>query len=81
MTSNEVRDIILGYALAKNKFRYCVSHGVARGRLKNLHMSQQTETIIDDAGLYSYGAWVTYPLISYDYMKTKKYHLHHSLLT
>ncbi len=64
--------IIFGYTFAKDKFRFCASLGVAKGRVKNLHISQQTGDVLLDANYYSYAAWVAYPLVSFDYMLTKK---------
>ncbi|MDD2635026.1 MAG: hypothetical protein PHW82_05960 [Bacteroidales bacterium] len=63
---------IFGYTIAKDKFRFCASIGMARGKLRNFHISEQTGVEIKDAAFYSYGAWVTYPMLSFDYMLTKK---------
>jgi len=63
---------IVGYTFAKNKFRFCASVGFGKGRIKNLHISQQSGTVINDAGFYNFSAWVVYPIISFDYMLTKK---------
>lgn len=73
--------LIMGYTMAKNKYRFCASIGVARGKLKNLHISEQTGAVINDAAFYSYAAWVAYPLLSFDYMLTKKISLTSQLTT
>jgi hypothetical protein len=62
----------VGYMYFKNKLRFCASVSVAKGRIKNLHIQDQTGVALNDAYYYSYSAWVGYPMLSLDYMMTKK---------
>jgi len=64
--------LIFGYTFIHGKMRFCANIGLARGRLKNLHITQQNGSIINQGDFYSYGAWVVYPSLSFDYMLTKK---------
>ena len=62
----------IGYTYFKNKIRFCASVSVAKGRIKNLHVENQTGVVLNNAYYYSYSAWVGYPMLSLDYMMTKK---------
>lgn len=62
----------VGYTYLKNKFRFCASISVAKGKIKNLHVSQQRGTAITEAYYYKYSATIAYPMISFDYLMTSK---------
>jgi hypothetical protein len=62
----------IGYTYLKNRFRFCASISIGKGRLKNLHIENQTGSVINTASYYNYAAWVAYPMISADYLLTEK---------
>jgi hypothetical protein len=62
----------VGYTYFRNKLRFCASVSVAKGRIKNLHIENQTGVVLNNADYYSYSAWLAYPILSLDYMMTKK---------
>lgn len=63
---------LVGYTYFKNKLRFCASISAGKGRIKNLHIQSQTGVVLNDADYYSHSAWVGYPMLSLDYMMTKK---------
>lgn len=63
---------MIGYTYFKNKLRFCVALSLGKGRIKNLHIQNQTGVLLTNADYYDYKAWVGYPMLSIDYMMTGK---------
>ncbi len=62
----------VGYTTKGKAFRFCASIGFAKGRIKNLHIESQQDEILNEAYLYNYKANVIFPMLSLDYLMTKK---------
>jgi hypothetical protein len=64
--------VFSAFTIKTSKMRFCAGISIAKGRIKNLHIQSQTGVALDDAALFSYPAWVGYPMLSADYFLTKK---------
>lgn len=64
--------LFVGYTKLWDKFRFCASVSVGKGRIKNLHVQSQNSVILTDAYYYEYPATIAYPMLSLDYFISKK---------
>lgn len=62
----------VGYTVFKNKFRFFAAIGAGGGKIRNLHIENQTETSLNQADYFINSAFVFYPMLSFDYMMTQK---------
>ncbi|HOK38879.1 MAG TPA: hypothetical protein P5538_08000 [Bacteroidales bacterium] len=62
----------VGYTKKGDFFRFCASIGFAKGRIKNLHIESQQDETLNEAYFYNYKANVIFPILSLDYLMTKK---------
>lgn len=62
----------IGYTIFKNKFRFCASIGAGGGKIRNLHIENQTGTSLREADYFINSAFVFYPMLSFDYMMSQK---------
>lgn len=71
----------VGITAKKNKFRFCSSLGIGMGKLRNLHIESQTETVLNESELFFYSGVSLNPLLSFDYNFTEKIALTTQLMT
>ncbi|MCK9498657.1 MAG: hypothetical protein M0Q45_04025 [Bacteroidales bacterium] len=71
----------VGFTARKDKLRFCSSLGLGLGKIRNLHIENQTETVLNLAEIYFYRGFSLNPLISLDYYLTEKIALTTQLMT
>jgi hypothetical protein len=64
--------VFFGYTNKINRFRFCTSLSLNKGRIKNMHIEKQDGTQILEGDYYSHPAWVGSPILSLDYALTEK---------
>ncbi len=64
--------VFAGYTYFGEKFRFCIALSGGKGRIKNIHIEEQSGTEIISGNYYTYPVWVAYPMLSVDYYLSKK---------
>jgi len=65
----------LGYSFKVKKMRYTASAFVGRGTIKNLHIENQNNSILNEAYFYKIPTFVFSPILSIDYELSQRLHL------
>ncbi|MBN2680929.1 MAG: hypothetical protein JXR58_00340 [Bacteroidales bacterium] len=61
-----------GCSIKTEKFRFTASFLVGKGRVKNLHIESQNQSVLNEAYLFQNSTMVYSPIISVDYFISKK---------